>query len=58
MQGTDANIYLFVVGDKSQTGKVQLTSSKKNLFERNQNDEFGFESEELGELQKIRIGTY
>ncbi|XP_064633987.1 lipoxygenase homology domain-containing protein 1-like isoform X3 [Lineus longissimus] len=56
--GTDSNVYIYLFGDKDDTGKVLLKSSltHKNKFERNQTDEFVVEAVDIGELQKIRVG--
>lgn len=31
--GTDANVYLVIYGDKSQTGEMKLKNIWRNLFE-------------------------
>nr|XP_032809632.1 lipoxygenase homology domain-containing protein 1-like [Petromyzon marinus] len=56
--GTDANVYMVLYGEKDDTGKVNLKSSKtnKNKFERGQTDEFTLEAVDIGALKKIKIG--
>eukprot|EP01119_Soliformovum_irregulare_P003103 TRINITY_DN133_c0_g1_i3.p1 TRINITY_DN133_c0_g1~~TRINITY_DN133_c0_g1_i3.p1 ORF type:complete len:710 (+),score=244.05 TRINITY_DN133_c0_g1_i3:779-2908(+) len=54
--GTDANVSMTLYGKKGDSGEVKLSSSGKNNFERGATDVFGFESEDLGDLTKLRIG--
>eukprot|EP00794_Sanderia_malayensis_P016965 gene16965-18674_t len=56
--GTDANVFLVLYGETSDTGKVQLKTSKtfKDKFERNHTDVFSVEAVGIGLLKKIRIG--
>jgi len=53
--GTDANVYIYIFGDKGDSGQKFL-DKPGNCFERAQTDEFGLELFDLGELKKIRIG--
>jgi hypothetical protein len=52
--GTDANVYLTVVGDKGKVDKVHLDNSKNN-FERGRVDVFAISSLDLGEIKHIVI---
>ncbi|CAE1278375.1 unnamed protein product [Acanthosepion pharaonis] len=58
--GTDANIFLNILGVFGDTGERFLTDSKtnKNKFERRKMDEFQIEAVTLMELKKIRIGHH
>eukprot|EP00736_Rhodelphis_marinus_P000918 Rmarinus@m.27357 len=53
--GTDANVYIDIVGEHGATGK-RILESGKNDFERGHCDPYRIESPDLGDLQKIRIG--
>jgi hypothetical protein len=53
--GTDANVYIVVYGDRGDTGKQALDTSKDN-FERNTLDTFFFQHADVGKIFKIRIG--
>ena len=53
--GTNANVFICITGTKGDTGNVPLDNNKNN-FERNQNDVFGIDAIDLGEITKIRIG--
>ena len=52
--GTDANVYIQVYGKNNKTKEIQLDNPQNN-FERAKTDVFGFESEDLGELTKLRV---
>jgi hypothetical protein len=56
--GTDAAVYIQLYGDKNDSGKVPLETSKsnKNKFERNQTDVFEIKESDVGDIRKIRIG--
>lgn len=56
--GTDANVYIYLYGEKEDSGKIELKTSKSNRdkFERKQIDVFTAEAVDLGNLKKIRIG--
>jgi hypothetical protein len=53
--GTDANVFIELVGQNNFTGKLPLENSKNN-FERAKTDVFTVTADEVGDLQKIRIG--
>ena len=53
--GTDANVFIFIYGDKGDSGERFLDGSG-NDFERGETNSFGVECVDLGEIQKIRIG--
>jgi hypothetical protein len=53
--GTDANVFIWIYGEKGDSGK-KLLEKPGNNFERNQTDDFGLELVDLGEIKKIRIG--
>ena len=53
--GTDANVYITLVGEHGDTGKKFL-DKPGNQFERDQTDDFQIESVDIGDLKKIRIG--
>ncbi len=54
--GTDAGVYLKMVGDLKETDEIHLENSltHKKKFERKSCDEFEIETEDIGEPQKIR----
>lgn len=56
--GTDANVYIQLFGEKQDSGKLKLETSKtnKNKFERGQTDLFEIKESDVGALRKIRIG--
>ncbi|XP_013416715.1 lipoxygenase homology domain-containing protein 1 isoform X2 [Lingula anatina] len=53
--GTNANVFMTLYGTNGDTGKRQLDQKFRDLFERNQTDEFEIEVLDLGELTKMRI---
>ena len=53
--GTDANVFLQLFGEHSDTGEQKLESSGNN-FERGHTDTFGIEAVDLGEITKARVG--
>ncbi|KAH3767689.1 hypothetical protein Pelo_458 [Pelomyxa schiedti] len=53
--GTDANVYINVFGEKGESGNKKL-DKPGNCFERNKTDEFGFECQDLGHLQRCVVG--
>lgn len=56
--GTDANVFITIIGDNGDTGELELKKTKtfSNLFERGQTDEFNFENIlSVGEITKLRI---
>ncbi|CAF4775490.1 unnamed protein product, partial [Rotaria sp. Silwood2] len=54
---TNANVFLTIYGDKGDTGERELTHSQtnKNKFERKQIDRFIIESNDLGNVYKLKI---
>ena len=56
--GTDSNVYIQLFGDKNDSGKITLETSKtnKNKFERGQTDMFEIKEADVGDLRKIKIG--
>jgi hypothetical protein len=48
-------VYVTIYGKNGDTGKRFL--EKEKAFQRNQTDDFGVESVDLGELTKIRVGV-
>jgi len=46
--GTNANVSITVFGEHADTGKRALTQKLRNLFERNQTDNFEIEAIDLG----------
>jgi hypothetical protein len=57
--GTDANVYINLVGKRAQTGMTPLTKRWHNSFERGKIDEFTIESKlgGLGELRSVVVMT-
>ena len=53
--GTDANVFINIFGENGDTGKRQLSKKFKDLFERNQVDDFKLEALDLGKLTKLHI---
>uniref|UniRef100_A0A6B2KXQ4 PLAT domain-containing protein n=1 Tax=Arcella intermedia TaxID=1963864 RepID=A0A6B2KXQ4_9EUKA len=53
--GTDALVFLELFGDKGKTGEKKLDAGRE-AFEKGKKDEFGIEVEDLGNLQRLRIG--
>ena len=56
--GTDSHVYIQLFGEKTDSGKIPLETSKtnKNKFERGKTDVFEVKDEDVGDLRKIRIG--
>lgn len=56
--GTDANVHLKIYGEKGDTGMLRLEHSENtsNKFERGRQDLFKIEAEDIGRIEKIRIG--
>jgi hypothetical protein len=52
--GTDARVYITLLGEKGDSGERQLDNSRNN-FERGCQDVFSFEMEDLGNLHSARI---
>ncbi len=53
--GTDANVSIVIFGENGDTGKRQLSKKFRDLFERNQVDDFKIEAVDLGNLTKLHI---
>ncbi|KAL7853335.1 hypothetical protein AOLI_G00201790 [Acnodon oligacanthus] len=56
--GTDASVYLNIIGDLGDTGERLLFMSKNNVnkFEKGNADEFLIEAVSLGTIRRVRIG--
>lgn len=56
--GTNANVFIQLIGDYSSSDKIQLKNSKTNSkdFEQGQTDLFQIKCDDVGQLKKIRIG--
>jgi len=53
--GTDANVFINIVGTNGRVDNVSLDNSKNN-FESGQTDKFQIQSLDLGEIKEITIG--
>jgi len=53
--GTDANVKICLFGQKADTG-IRSLDSDKDDFERGNTDHFFIESEDIGPLEKIKLG--
>uniref|UniRef100_A0A8C8DR79 Lipoxygenase homology PLAT domains 1a n=1 Tax=Oryzias sinensis TaxID=183150 RepID=A0A8C8DR79_9TELE len=56
--GTDASVFLNVIGDLGDTGERLMYMSKNNVnkFEKGNHDEFLIESVWLGQVRRVRVG--
>lgn len=56
--GTDSHVYLHITGEKGESGRLKLDTSKghKDKFERARTDEFDVESMDVGKITQIIIG--
>ncbi|XP_041854417.1 lipoxygenase homology domain-containing protein 1 isoform X1 [Melanotaenia boesemani] len=56
--GTDASVFLNLIGDQGETGERQLINCKNNVnkFEKGNLDEFIIEAVALGQVRRVRIG--
>uniref|UniRef100_A0A3B3TLH8 Lipoxygenase homology PLAT domains 1 n=1 Tax=Poecilia latipinna TaxID=48699 RepID=A0A3B3TLH8_9TELE len=56
--GTDASVFLNVIGDLGDTGERLMFMSKNNVnkFEKGNHDEFLIESVFLGQVRRVRVG--
>uniref|UniRef100_A0A3Q1FQV9 Lipoxygenase homology PLAT domains 1a n=1 Tax=Acanthochromis polyacanthus TaxID=80966 RepID=A0A3Q1FQV9_9TELE len=56
--GTDASVFLNIIGDLGDTGERLMFMSKNNVnkFEKGNHDEFLIESVTLGQVRKVRVG--
>ncbi|XP_045923575.1 lipoxygenase homology domain-containing protein 1-like [Micropterus dolomieu] len=56
--GTDATVFLNIIGDLGDTGERLMIMSKNNVnkFEKGNHDEFLIESVSLGQVRRVRVG--
>ncbi|CAL8345253.1 unnamed protein product [Lota lota] len=56
--GTDASVFLNLIGDQGDSGDRQLVVCKNNVnkFEKGNMDEFIIEAVSIGQVQRVRIG--
>uniref|UniRef100_A0A3Q3IZ75 PLAT domain-containing protein n=1 Tax=Monopterus albus TaxID=43700 RepID=A0A3Q3IZ75_MONAL len=56
--GTDARVFLNIIGDLGDTGERLMVTSKNNVnkFEKGNHDEFLIESVSLGQVRRVRVG--
>lgn len=56
--GTDANVFIIIVGENGDTGKVKLATSAehKDKFERGHVDSFVVDAVGIGDIKRIHIG--
>ncbi|KAI3372735.1 hypothetical protein L3Q82_023197 [Scortum barcoo] len=56
--GTDASVFLNLIGDQGDTGDRQLVNCKNNVnkFEKGNLDEFIIEAVTIGQIRRVRIG--
>ncbi|XP_061603543.1 lipoxygenase homology domain-containing protein 1 [Phyllopteryx taeniolatus] len=56
--GTDASVFLNVIGDLGDTGERLMIMSKNNVnkFEKGNHDEFLMEAVSLGRVHRVRVG--
>uniref|UniRef100_A0A672Z7J4 Lipoxygenase homology domains 1b n=1 Tax=Sphaeramia orbicularis TaxID=375764 RepID=A0A672Z7J4_9TELE len=56
--GTDASVFLSLIGDQGDTGDRQLMNCKNNVnkFEKGNLDEFIIEAVSIGKIRRLRIG--
>ncbi|XP_016404113.1 lipoxygenase homology domain-containing protein 1-like [Sinocyclocheilus rhinocerous] len=56
--GTDASVYLNIIGDLGDTGErlMFMSQNNANKFEKGNHDEFLVEAVTLGQIKKVRIG--
>ncbi|XP_047236335.1 lipoxygenase homology domain-containing protein 1 isoform X3 [Girardinichthys multiradiatus] len=56
--GTDASIFINLIGDQGDTGERQLINCKNNVnkFEKGNMDEFIVEAVTIGQIRRLRIG--
>jgi len=51
--GTNANVFITLYGTSGDSGKRPLTQSGRDLFERNQKDNFELEAVDLGTTKEL-----
>ena len=56
--GTDANVYVNIVGSNGQTGKIMLIKSQtnENPFEKGKTDIFNVNGLPVGKIERIEVG--
>ncbi|KAM7392648.1 hypothetical protein PAMA_007662 [Pampus argenteus] len=56
--GTDASVFLNIIGDLGDTGERLMIMSKNNVnkFEKGNHDEFLIEAVALGQVRRVRVG--
>ncbi|XP_054841381.1 oxygen-regulated protein 1 isoform X2 [Eublepharis macularius] len=54
--GTSSQVYITLYGDQSNSGAIFLYGEAKRVFERSNEDTFTIHTEDVGDLNKIRIG--
>ncbi|XP_058639789.1 lipoxygenase homology domain-containing protein 1 isoform X2 [Onychostoma macrolepis] len=56
--GTDAHVFLCLIGDQGDTGERTLINCKNNVnkFEKGNADEFIIEAVSIGQVRRVRIG--
>ena len=56
--GTDADVHLKIYGEKGDTGTMRLeySDNSSNKFEKGRVDNFKIENEDIGKIEKIKIG--
>uniref|UniRef100_A0ACB8FDU4 Uncharacterized protein n=1 Tax=Sphaerodactylus townsendi TaxID=933632 RepID=A0ACB8FDU4_9SAUR len=54
--GTSSQVYIALYGDQSNSGAIFLYGEKKNVFERGNKDTFIIQTDDVGDLYKVRIG--
>nr|XP_057926865.1 lipoxygenase homology domain-containing protein 1 isoform X2 [Doryrhamphus excisus] len=56
--GTDASVFLNLIGERGDTGDRQLVNCKNNInkFEKGNLDEFIIEAVTIGQIRRVRIG--
>ena len=57
-EGTDAKVYVNIIGEKGETGNRVLTNenNKRKLFEAGSIDEFVISCDDIGNIKKLRVG--
>ncbi|XP_062836432.1 oxygen-regulated protein 1 isoform X2 [Anolis carolinensis] len=56
MAGTSSQVYITLYGDQSNSRAIFLDGEEKKVFERGNTDTFIIDTEDVGDLYKIRIG--
>nr|XP_056710895.1 oxygen-regulated protein 1 [Euleptes europaea] len=54
--GTSSQVYITLYGDQSNSGAIFLYGEEKNMFERGNKDTFIIQTEDVGDIYKVRIG--